>query len=301
MTNTVIGFFRNSIDAYHAADILKERGFDSQNIDISSNTENSEYGNREERSGKIGNFFKSLFTDDDDNARRYSNFAENNSVVTVHTLDISEAERASEILDECGAIDIDEGYAGMESHYSEGGLNPGMNFEDSKSPESFNDENQSGSINQPSEAGYGRNYENSHGISDREHESRSIPIIEEEVNVGKKEVRRGGVRVHSRIIERPVEETLRLREERVHVERNPVSREASEADLENFHEETIEMNEYGEEAMVSKKARVVEEVRVGKEVHEREETIHETERKTEVDIENVEDEEKFERSSHRKR
>ena len=82
---------------------------------------------------------------------------------------------------------------------------------------------------------------------------------------------------------------MRLREEHVHVQRNPVDKDASEADLENFREETIEVNEYGEEPMISKKARVVEEVKVGKDVHERKETVRERKRNTEVDIENLDE------------
>jgi uncharacterized protein (TIGR02271 family) len=116
---------------------------------------------------------------------------------------------------------------------------------------------------------------------------RSIPIIEENLQVGKREVNTGGVRLRSRIVERPVEEHLRLREEHVHVERNPVNRPASAADLANFQEGTIEMTEHAEQAIVNKEARIVEEVRLNKEVTERDEVVRDTVRRTDVDVENL--------------
>jgi uncharacterized protein (TIGR02271 family) len=114
----------------------------------------------------------------------------------------------------------------------------------------------------------------------------ALPVIEEQLQVGKREVTTGGVRLHSRIIERPVEEHLRLREEHVHVERNPVNRAASPADLENFQEGVIELREQAEVPVVSKEARVVEEVSLTKEVEEREEVVKDTLRNTDVEVEN---------------
>jgi stress response protein YsnF len=78
-----------------------------------------------------------------------------------------------------------------------------------------------------------------------------------------------------------------LREEHVTVERNPVNRPASAADLANFQEGTIEMTEHAEKAMVNKEARIVEEVRLNKEVEERDEVIRDTVRRTDVDVENL--------------
>lgn len=115
----------------------------------------------------------------------------------------------------------------------------------------------------------------------------AIPVVEEELQVGKREVERGGVRVESRVSERPVEEQVHLREEHVHVERRPVDRPVGDA--ENlFREGTLEVSERAEEAVVAKEARVVEEVVVGKEVSERTETIRDTVRRTDVNVEEVE-------------
>ncbi len=112
-----------------------------------------------------------------------------------------------------------------------------------------------------------------------------IDVVEEELEVGKRKVDTGGVRVRSRIVERPVEESIRLRSEHVDVERRPVNRKASEADLANFKEGTIEMTETAESAVVSKDARVVEEIHVDKTVEEHDEVIKDTVRSTEVDVE----------------
>jgi uncharacterized protein (TIGR02271 family) len=112
-------------------------------------------------------------------------------------------------------------------------------------------------------------------------------VVEEDVRVGKRSVLRGGVRVYSRVKERPVEETVRLREEKVRVERQPVDRPATEADLRASREQTIEVDEYAEEPVVSKQARVSEEVRVNKQATERTETIRDTVRRADVDVENV--------------
>jgi uncharacterized protein (TIGR02271 family) len=114
-----------------------------------------------------------------------------------------------------------------------------------------------------------------------------IPVAEEELHVGKREVNRGRVRLHSRVVERPVQEQVTLREERVDVERRPVSgtTQAGALGADPFQERTIEVEERGEEAVVSKEARVVEEVVVRKEADQRTETISDTVRKTEVDVE----------------
>jgi uncharacterized protein (TIGR02271 family) len=115
----------------------------------------------------------------------------------------------------------------------------------------------------------------------------SISVIKEDLQVGKKEVETGGVRLRSRIVERPVEETIRLRHERVQVERTPVDRVATEADFAAFQEGTIEVTEHAEIPVVAKQARVVEEISLDKEVSEREETIRDTVRHTEVDAEEI--------------
>jgi uncharacterized protein (TIGR02271 family) len=118
-------------------------------------------------------------------------------------------------------------------------------------------------------------------------EERSIPVVEEELAIGKREVETGGVRVSKEVTAQPVEEDVRLHEERVTVERRPVDREVAPGDLNAFENSTIEMREMAEEAVVEKRARVVEEVVIGKEAHERTEHISDTVRKTDVRVEPI--------------
>jgi uncharacterized protein (TIGR02271 family) len=121
------------------------------------------------------------------------------------------------------------------------------------------------------------------GRADAAERDEVIPVVEEELHVGKREVGHGRVRIQSRVVERPVQEQVNLREERVHVERRPADRPLSEGDA-AFRDRTIEAEERSEEAVVSKEARVTEEVVVRKDMEERTETVSDTVRKTEVDV-----------------
>lgn len=114
-----------------------------------------------------------------------------------------------------------------------------------------------------------------------------IPVVQEDVQVGKRAVKTGGVRVYARVVEDHVRESLDLREEHARVERRPVDRPASEAELQGLSERTIEVDEIAERPVVQKTARVVEEVVVGKEVGTRRADIDETVRRTEIDVQQL--------------
>jgi uncharacterized protein (TIGR02271 family) len=122
--------------------------------------------------------------------------------------------------------------------------------------------------------------------SGRTVEEQRIPVVEEELRVGKREVNRGGARVRSYVREVPVHEQVSLREEHVDVERRPVSGERlSPADASGLlQERTIEMTETAEEAVVAKEARVAEEVVVRKTADQHVEQIDDSVRRTEVDV-----------------
>ncbi len=119
----------------------------------------------------------------------------------------------------------------------------------------------------------------------------AIPVIEEELNVGKRTVDSGGVNVSTKVTERPVEETVSLRDEEINVERRPVDRDVREADLAAVKDGNFTVTEREEEAVVGKTARVVEEVVVGKDVTEKTETVTDTVRRTDVDVEKLSAEE----------
>lgn len=118
-----------------------------------------------------------------------------------------------------------------------------------------------------------------------------IPIVEEQLIVGKREVARGGVRVRSYVRETPVTEQVTLREEQVHIERRPVDGTVRTAglDADPFQERSVEVTATAEEAVVGKAARVVEEVVVTKDVDQHVETISDTVRRTEVDVDRLGD------------
>jgi len=275
MSKTVIGIFDSARDAQEAVSRLSTAGIDRDRVDVANRADTGTSVDRDDDNDtgfgdSISNFFSNLFGDDDDDARKYSEVAKRGYTVTVHANTTDEADRAAEILDNTGAIDVDERATQLSSGY-----NSATNYNTSSDTSRVSDRD----IN----------------ITDRDRDSditnRSIPIIEENLEVGKREVQSGGARLHSRIVERPVEEHIRLRSERVNVERNPVNREATSADFDTFKEGTIELTERKEVPVVNKEARVVEEVSLNKEVEETEETIRDTVRKTEIDVENLSDDE----------
>ena len=117
----------------------------------------------------------------------------------------------------------------------------------------------------------------------------TLQEVREELTVGTRKVATGGVRVTSSVTEAPVEKTVTLREEEVLAERTPASRALSAEEAEAaFQGRTVEALGTREEAEVSKVARVVGEVSLGKRVSEREETVRDTVRRTEVEVEKVE-------------
>ena len=92
----------------------------------------------------------------------------------------------------------------------------------------------------------------------------TVKVVEERLRIGKREVAQGAVRVRSYVVERPVEEQVRLHEERVQIERRPVDRPVTPGDANLFQERTIEARATAEEAVVQKEARVVEEIGIKK-------------------------------------
>ncbi|WP_439882478.1 YsnF/AvaK domain-containing protein [Pontibacter sp. MBLB2868] len=266
MKQTVIGIFDYGVDAQMAAQELERSGIPNNNIDIAvrgakDKTGGAPAGNQPSPSNpnmggptnttanttpdnkRDSDFFNSLF-DNREESSKYYEAAKHGSIVTVHTDSKEQAKKAAELLDKCGAIDVNERTA---QHRNISSSDKGK-------------------------------WTNS---------SASIPVVEEKMNIGKREVETGGVRMRSRIIERPVEEKLRLREEHVHVERKPVNRPANEKDLAAFKKSETTMTEHAEVPLVNKEARVVEEVRLGKDVEQHQETIRGTERKTDVDIDRL--------------
>ncbi|MCB4825181.1 YsnF/AvaK domain-containing protein [Roseicella aerolata] len=117
--------------------------------------------------------------------------------------------------------------------------------------------------------------------------SGQIDLVEETLRVGKRAVGGGRVRVRSYVVETPVEEQVSLREEHVDIERRPMDRAPTAADEALFGERVIEATETGEEAIIAKEARVIEEVTLRKDTEERVETVRDTVRRTELEVDDT--------------
>ncbi|HEX4748313.1 MAG TPA: YsnF/AvaK domain-containing protein [Bryobacteraceae bacterium] len=270
MTNnrsTLVAVFRDRADAESAANELKSNGFSSNDVYVGSYSSAGSTGTTREwnathqHEGGIKGWFKSLFGEDDDSSdvATYENAANTGGVLlTVQTSD-ENLDRATAILQKYNPVDINENQT--ESRTATAGqVNAG-----STRAAQTGGAKRAGSQNLP----------------------QSIPVVQEDLQVGKRPVARGGVRVYSRVIETPKEEKVNLREETVRVDRQPVNRPAQAGDLRTGREEVIEVQEFAEEAVVQKQARVVEEVRVSKDVAERTETVRDTVRRQEVQVEDL--------------
>ena len=115
----------------------------------------------------------------------------------------------------------------------------------------------------------------------------TINVMQERLRVGKREVAQGSVRVRSYVVERPIEEQVRLHEERINVRRTAVDRPATDADQPLFQDRTIEARAMSEEAVINKEVRIVEEIAIEKQSSDRTETVRDTVRETKVELEDT--------------
>ena len=271
---TIVGLYSTVAEANKVKTALTSEGYEAENIrviDQSNGSTGSDYAtstgttdtgynttnvNHESIGAKIKDFFSGVTGSDDDSVHRYddtvhqsytSGVAGGGALLAVTVAD-ERAQETAAYLQQHGASDIEGGY-GNASGYASG-------------TDTFANTGTAGRV-----AG-----------------EQVIPVVEEELAVGKRQVERGGVRIYSHIVSQPVSESVNLHNERVVVDRQPVDREATEADL-NPGDRTIEVHATGEEAVVGKRSRVVEEIRVGKQASDRTEQINDTVRHTEVDVE----------------
>jgi uncharacterized protein (TIGR02271 family) len=111
-----------------------------------------------------------------------------------------------------------------------------------------------------------------------------VPLSEEQLEVGKRTVDRGTTRIRRYVVEKPVEESVNLRTERVTVERRQPLESTAAPGAGAFEERVVEVRETAEEPVVSKTAHVAEEVVIGRESTERTETVRDTVRREDVEI-----------------
>jgi len=228
---------------------------------------------------------RDLFLPDDDRHTYAEGLRRGGYLVSVSATD-AEYERALDILDDEGTIDIDEradswraeGWSGVSTSDALSGSTANLPSGSSAKTagSSMGDASSSGSAGLRGTSG-----ETGRTTGERD---QVIPVAEERLNVGKRDVSHGRVRVRSYVVETPVSEQVSLRQEHVEVERRPVDRATTSAE-DAFQERTIEMDERSEEAVVSKEARVKEELVVKKDVEQRTKTVSDTVRSTEVNVE----------------
>jgi uncharacterized protein (TIGR02271 family) len=293
MQHTLVAVFDNRTDAQNALNELLSSGFSRNDVrlsgdDAGAGTVSTSGTDTDTGIGSgIKNFFSNLFGDDSsEHATRYEGaVTRGQHVVTLTADSLPEVERAADIVERYGPTDIDEHSDGVGKMGTAGamlaGSGSGMG---SQSMSAQSSTLQSGSQGLSSSASLQRDTAME---TNRTGSTQSIPVVEEQLKVGKREVQRGGVRIFSRVVETPVNETVGLREEHVDVQRHRVDQPISPADASAFKEQTIEMRETAEEAVVEKSARIVEEVTVGKQVNERQEQIHDSVRHTEVDVQRL--------------
>lgn len=266
---TIIGTFDSASQADTARRQLVAGGFDDTAIHLTATTAATTYESRDathassaDDMSPIARFFSNLFGGADeshDTAGHYTEAVRRGSVVlAVDARDDGQERQARQTLQTAGAIDIDERVESWKARGYTG-------YDPEREPRTF-----------------------AHADIDTERQA-VVPIVEEELQVGKRTVSKGGVRVIRRTVETPVSEMITLRDEHVSIERRPVQRAATQADLASMKDGVIELTETAEEAVVSKTARVVEEVEVGTVVSEREHKVKDTVRRTDVDVERIDE------------
>ena len=113
-----------------------------------------------------------------------------------------------------------------------------------------------------------------------------LRLAEEEMNVGKRLIQEGTTRIRRFVIEKPVEAQVTLHEEHAKVVRRAIADPAFVKDI-DWTDKTIEVTETAEEAVITKNARITEEVVVGREGTDHVETVRDKVRRQQVDVERI--------------
>jgi uncharacterized protein (TIGR02271 family) len=252
---------------------LVEGGSTSQSSSSTSGSSSSyEQGGRIRDPYEAKGFWDSLadlFIPDEDRYTYAEGLRRGGYLLSVNVTD-AQYDKAVDILDDEGTIDIDER---TQTWRKEG----------------WSDKDYQSYRKGPSAATAGQtDYERTTGRktsaqTSTKGQEEAIPIVEEQLRVGKREVGGGRVRVRSYVVEQPVQEQVTLRDEKVSVERRPADRTLTGTE-DAFRERTIEADERREEAVINKQARVKEEVVVRKDAEQRTETVSDKVRRTEVEI-----------------
>ncbi|RDE04153.1 YsnF/AvaK domain-containing protein [Sphingomonas aracearum] len=262
MSTTITALFDSRSDAEAAKERLKSARVDADHVHVhdksSAGYKETGYSTHEDRG--FWDSIKNAFVPDEDR-HTYEEGVRRGGALLTADVDDDRVDEAVRVLEEANSIDIDD----RASQWRSSGWDyPGAAAGATGAA--------LGSFDRRETAGRTAEQEE------------AIPIVEEQLVVGKRDVSRGGVRVRSYVTETPVHEQIRLRNERVNVERRAVDQPLSAADTDAFRERTIDMTATGEEAVVGKTARVVEEVVVSKTAEEHVAEVDDTVRRTDVEV-----------------
>ncbi|WP_237168686.1 YsnF/AvaK domain-containing protein [Paracoccus shandongensis] len=286
-TTSVSALFDSEAEAQRAVDRLVQAGIPSASIRMVAGGSGATTATAAGTDNRDKGFWDSLgdfFFPDEDRYAYAEGLSRGGYLVTVTGLAASHYDLALDILDDEGSVNLDEreqswrseGWGGYEaSPYASGtAATAGTTGTTGLSePAVTSYEATSLQTDRPIA-----------GDTARMGTDETIPVIEERLRVGKRETAHGRVRVRAYTVEQPVSESVELREEHVEIERRPVDRPLDAADV-AFQDRTLEAEEYREEAVVQKEARVVEEIGLRKTSDTHRETISDTVRHTEVEIE----------------
>jgi uncharacterized protein (TIGR02271 family) len=113
-----------------------------------------------------------------------------------------------------------------------------------------------------------------------------LRLAEEQIDVGKRLVETGRARIRRFVIEKPVESKVTLHEEHAEMLRRAVSDSTPLRDV-DWTDKTIEITETAEQPVVTKTARVAEEVVIRREGSDHVETVRDTVRRQQVELERL--------------
>lgn len=275
-SRTITAFFDTRSEADAAVAELRDAGIDGGNVSVRAGAEDGATTNSGE--GEHKGFFEALgdFFMPDDDRQVYAEGLRRGGYILAVTTDGSNDDFIYDILESRGSVDLDERASTWRSEGWEGQRPL------TTASTGLLDDGMEGTAILEDDATYSAGTTAFEGVAGPDDDV--IPVVEETLKVGKRDVSHGRVRIRSYVTETPVSEQVSLHQERVTIERRPVDRPLSDADA-AFRDVTIEAQETAEEAVIAKEARVVEEIGLRKEGHDRVETITDTVRKQEVEIE----------------
>jgi len=252
--HNLVGIYASDAEAQRVKDKLIAAGVSAASIRISGSPNTTASVETREEPG----FFAWLFGDAPEYDRQGYNthLRQNRAVVSVHVAEQERHQRALEIMEEFHPLGLDDQSDDVSAQANR----------TSGTGQALGSAEMAGRTTASRQPG---------------REEQVIPVVKEELSVGKRATEQH-TRVRVYTVERPVEEQVTLRDERVTIERRPAASTAVRPDMPQ--ERTIDVIERHETAVAEKRGRVAEEVVVRKEVTERPEIVRGKVQETRVEV-----------------